>query len=191
MGRISIVVLCFLVALAWACAGAGGSKLDIKIAGKDMTLNIKGSGTYASTKTFTETKDGQSKITNASSNYIVLANYDLDTSFGMNSMNKPVTAADQIRVSFQLVGDEGTDDKAAIKTGSYSPKSEKFAKVDYITVAYFADGKESSVSFDTKKTNGEIKITSVSGDTVSGEIDLTEGERSVKGKFAAKMTAKK
>lgn len=191
MRKFSIIILCLSVALLGACSGAGGSKVDIKIAGKDMPLNIKSSGTYASTKTFTETKDGQSKITKASSNYIVLASYDLDTSAGMNSMNKPVKAADEIRVAFQLVGDEGTDDKAAIKAGSYTTKAEKFGKVDYVTVAYFADGKESSNSFDIAKTNGEVKITSVSGDSVSGEIDLTEGDRSIKGKFTAKLAAKK
>lgn len=191
MRTIPIIVSFLLVALLGACAGAGGSKLDVKIGGKDMPLNIKSSGTYASTKTFTENKDGQAKITKASSNYIVLASYDLDTSAGMNSMNKPVTAADQIRVAIQLVGDEGTDDKTPIKVGSYTTKAEKFGKVDYVTVAYFADGKESSNSFDIRKTDGEVKITSVSGDTVSGEIDLTEGERSVKGKFTAKLAAKK
>lgn len=191
MRKISIIILSLSIALLGACSGTGGSKVDIKIAGKDMPLNIKSSGTYASTKTFTETKDGQSKITKASSNYIVLASYDLDTSAGMNSMNKPVKAADEIRVAFQLVGDEGTDDKSAIKAGSYTTKADKFGKVDYVTVAYFADGKESSNSFDIAKTGGEVKITSVSGDTVSGEIDLTEGERSIKGKFTAKLGAKK
>ncbi|MBK8148772.1 MAG: hypothetical protein IPK58_11340 [Acidobacteria bacterium] len=189
MMKLKLTAVLSLVALLAACAGA--SKLDVKVGNKDMPLNVKGSGTYSSTKTFTETKDGQSKITKAASNYVVLANYDIDTSSGMNSMGKAVTAADQIRVSFQLVGEEGTDDKTGFKTGTYTTKAEKFAKVDYVNIAYFADGKESSNSFDGTKSSGEIKITSVSADAVSGEINLTEGDKQIKGSFTAKIPVKK
>ena len=38
-----------------------------------------------------------------------------------------------------------------------------------------------------KKAEGEVKITSVTADTVSGEVDLTEGDKSIKGNFTAKM----
>ncbi|MBK7707060.1 MAG: hypothetical protein IPJ30_15200 [Acidobacteria bacterium] len=123
MKKLRLTAVLSLVALLAACAGA--SKLDVKVGNKDMPLNVKGSGTYSSTKTFTETKDGQSKITKAASNYVVLANYDIDTSSGMNSMGKAVTAADQIRVSFQLVGEEGTDDKTGFQNGHLYDKGRK------------------------------------------------------------------
>jgi len=189
MKKIYLLMLCAAV-LAIAC-GAGGTKLQIKVDGKDSTLDGKSSGTYTSTKTFTMNKDGQATVTKAASHYIALANYDLDTSSGMISLDKPLTGAEQIRVTFQLVGEEGTDDKAAIKTGTYTTKAEKYNKVDTVGVMVFADGKEKKNWFNIDKAEGEVKINSVSGETVSGEIDLTEGDKSLKGNFTAKITAKK
>ncbi len=98
---------------------------------------------------------------------------------------------DPISLGHQFVGQEGTDEETGYKTGTYPTKAEKFDKVDYVNVAYLSDGKESSNSFDLAKTTGEVKITAVSADSVSGEINLTEGERSVKGTFTTKITVKK
>lgn len=183
---ISILVVWILLA---ACGGAlTESKIEVKAGGKTMPVSVRSSGTYNTVKTFT---DAQSKVSKASSNYIVLGNYDIDTSAGMNSMGKAVTAADQIRVSLQLVGQEGTDEKTGFKTGTFTTKAEKFDKVDYVNVAYFANGKESSNSFEIAKTTGEVVIMSVSADSVSGEINLTDGDKSVKGNFTAKIPVKK
>lgn len=188
MRRFKLLVVFLIAVLLTACGGAGESKLEVKAGGKNLPFSVKSSGTYSSVKTFT---DAQSKMTKASSNYIVLANYDIDTSSGMNSMEKAVTAPDQVRVAIQLVGEEGTDDKTGIKTGTYTTKADKFGKVDYVNIAYFADGKESKNIFNISKTEGEVKITSVSADTVSGEINLTEGDKSIKGSFTAKIPVKK
>lgn len=188
MRRIKLSVVFLIAVLLTACGGAGESKLDVKAGGKNLPFSVKSSGTYSSVKTFT---DAQSKVTKASSNYIVLANYDIDTSSGMSSMEKAVTAPEQVRVAIQIVGEEGTDDKTGIKTGKYTTKADKFGKVDYVNIAYFADGKESKNIFNISKTEGEVKITSVSADSISGEINLTEGDKSVKGSFTAKIPVKK
>jgi hypothetical protein len=190
MRRFRIAQLVVSALLVAGC-GAGESKLEVKAGGKSLPFAVKSSGTYSAVKTFTENKDGQTKITKASSNYIVLANYDLDTSSGMSSMEKATTAADQVRVAIQIVGQEGTDDKTGFKTGTYQVKSEKFDKVDYVNVAFFADGKETKNFFDLSKASGQVKITAVAADSVSGEIDLTEGDKTVKGTFTARFPVKK
>lgn len=190
--RVSKTAIAFAIAILIAgCGGAGESKLEVKAGGKTLPFSVKSSGTYSAVKTFTDTKDGQTKITKAASNYIVLANYDLDTSSGMSSMEKATTVAEQVRVAVQIIGQEGTDDKTGFKTGTYQVKADKFDKVDYVNIAMFSDGKETKNFFDLSKAAGQVKITAVTGDSVSGEVDLTEGEKSLKGSFTAKIPVKK
>ena len=70
-------------------------------------------------------------------------------------------------------------------------KADKVNSVRSIIVVTFADGKETKTIFDTlsmhKKADGEVKITSVTADTVSGEVNLTDGDKSIKGTFTAKL----
>ncbi len=171
--------------------GGGGSKLEVNIAGKSTPLDISSSGSLASTKTFSMTKDGQTTSTKANSHYFAMANYELDTTAGMISMGKPLTADGHVRVTIQIIGDEGTDDKAPLKTGTYSTKAEKYNKLDYVNVAVYSEGKETKTSFNIDKAEGEVKINSVSDESVTGEINVTEGDKSVKGSFTAKITKRK
>jgi len=191
-------VMLFAIAIFLsACGGGGGiggsaSKMDIKIGGKDSPLAVKTSGSDKTVKTFTDTTG---KMTKATSFYAIMASYDMDVTT-VASMKKPVTAADQVRVMLQLIGEEGTDQTSELKPGTYKadPK-EKFMKVDSLTVATFADGKETVTSFDTSfstsKITGQATVTSVTADAVSGTIDITDGDKSIKGSFTAKIAAKK
>ena len=187
-----LFIICAALVFAACGGGAGSSKLDIKAGGKDSTLNIKSSGSDTSVKTFTD-KDG--KMTKAPITYIYLANYDLDMT-NAGTMRKPLTAADQIRVGLALTGEESPDDKAAFKAGTYkAAPTEKYNKIDWLSVSTFADGKEAKTDFETNfsqsKITGEVKITSVTADSISGEIDVTDGDKSVKGSFTAKAPGKK
>lgn len=180
-----------LTLLTVAC-GAGESKLDVKLGSKDAAFAIKSSGSDMSVKTFT---DIAGKITTASSFYAVMASYDMDTK-NVATMKKPLTAADQVRMTLQLIGEEGTDQNSALKTGIYKadPK-EKFMKVDSLTITTFVDGKEAVTTFDTmfsgSKITGQVEVTSITADAISGKIDVTEGDKSVKGAFSAKVAPKK
>ncbi len=61
-------------------------------------------------------------------------------------------------------------------------------------ITTFADGKEKTDNFDTmssmSKADGEVKITAVTADSVSGEINVTEGDKTIKGTFTAKLPKK-
>ena len=109
-------------------------------------------------------------------------------------MRKPLTAPDQMRVDLQLTGEDGTKDDSPFKVGTYSAKADKFNSVRFVRINAFADGKQTETDFDTsfskEKVNGEVKITSVTADTVSGEVNLTEGDKSIKGTFTAKLPKK-
>ena len=190
----------FLAACGGSSSGGGGasnagtsttvgsSKLDVKTGGKDSTLNVKSGGaTYSGMNYSIPGKPA----TKASIHTIHIANYEMDSALPA----KALTAPDQMRVDIRIIGEEGTWDTSPFKVGIYNPKAELFNKVSNITIVTFADGKQVETRFDNssgnKKIDGEVKITSVTADTVSGEVNLTEGDKSVKGPFTLKLPVKK
>ncbi len=188
--RLRTIVAALGMAAIVACGG-GGAPLTVNVDGNERTLDITSSGTYTSTKTFTQTRDGGSTITKAASHYIVVGNYEIDTSSGMLSMNKPLTEAGQMRFAIQIVGREDTDDKSPIVPGTYTTAADKYDKLDYANLTVFDGGKETRTSINISKAEGEVKITSVTDETVSGEIDLKEGDKTIKGGFTAKIIKRK
>lgn len=190
MRNLLVIAMCALLA---ACGGGlGGSSLSVKIGGKDSSMAVKSSVTSKSV--FTYSPGGGAPPITATSMTFVLANYEADTT-NIATMKKPLTSADQMRVFFSVNGEEGTDLKGEIKPGTYKvDPSGKWMKVGSFSVTTFADGKESDTSFDMmfsgSKATGEIKIASVTADEISGSIDITEGDKSVKGNFTAKAAKK-
>ena len=184
-------IIFMTTAILLAACGMNENNLQVKTAGAEIPFKQTSSGTYTSTKTFSFSKDGQTTTTKSAAHHFALANYELDTSSGMISLDKALTTPEQVRINFQITGEEGTDDKTPIKSGTYTASADKFNKIDLIRIVTFADGKETKTSFRIDKTEGEIKINSVNGESVSGEINLTEGDKSVKGAFTAKITVRK
>jgi hypothetical protein len=181
---VGTLVLC--AAFVGAC-GAGGSKLEVKVGGSASTLNLKSGGVYFGN--VISTSPGKPNVQTFAHD-IYLANYDMDTTSAL-TMRKPLTATDQMRVELQLTGEDGTKTDSPFKLGTYSAKADKFNHVRSIRVATFADGKETITTFDTMgltpKADGEVKLTAVSADSISGEVNLTDGDKSIKGTFTAKL----
>jgi hypothetical protein len=171
------------------CSKAGGSAIHLKAPGMtEKDLAVKSGGAFAVTKTFT---DVNRNITTAPSYRVYVANYDLDTAnFGL-TMNKPLASDDQVRVTFCIVGDVGGNEKTPPKAGTYPAKADKYMKAEDVSIVTRKDGKDNEVFFDRSGLAGEVKVTSVSGDTISGEVDLTSGEMSMKGPFTAKVLVRK
>lgn len=102
-----------------------------------------------------------------------------------------------MRVELQLMGEDGTGKDSPFKVGTYAAQADKTSGVRVVDIRTFADGKQTDTNFDTlmgskdKKAAGEVKIISVTADTVNGEVDLTEGDKSIKGTFTAKLPAAK
>jgi hypothetical protein len=186
---LSLVAIACVLFLSGCSKGAGGSGLHVKSAATgEKDVAVKSSYAFAVTKTFTDTSN---KITMASAYNVDAANYDLDaTNFAM-TLDKPLTSDDQVRVMFTLVGDQGTDGKSAPKAGTYSAKADKFMKVETVGIVSRKGGADNKVWLERGTVSGEVKVTSVSGDTMSGDIDLTSGETSIKGSFTAKILKRK
>lgn len=190
MTKLIVITMCALLA---ACGGGlGGSNLAVKVGGKDVSLAVKSSGTDKSV--FTSTAGPGAPPITATTMSVMLANYDMETT-NIATMKKKMTAADQARVFFSLTGAEGTDLKADFKPGTYKVDTQgKWMKVGMFSITTFADGKDADASLDMmssmSKATGQITITSVTADEISGSIDVSEGDKSVKGDFTAKIAKK-
>lgn len=178
-------LLIVLAAVFVAACGAGAPKLDVKVSDKNAPLNIKTAKAYYGN--IINTMPGQPPV-QTSDHSIYLANYEMDTTSHV-TMRKPLTAPEQMRVWLALSGATGTKEDTPFKVGTYSAKADKINSVIDISITTFADGKEKTTTFDThssmKKVDGEVKITEVTADTVSGDVNLTEGDKSIKGNFTA------
>lgn len=150
----------------------------------EKVLPQKSGYAFAVNKTFTDTSG---KITSAASYRVYVANYDLDAANFAMTMDKLLSGDDQVRVMFSLVGDQGTNDKSQLKTGIYSAKADKFMKVEDVAVVSRKGGADNKALFDRSTLSGDAKVNSVSGDTITGEVDLTSGAISIKGPFTAKF----
>lgn len=182
-----IAVTCAL--LITGCSKSGGNHLHVKSAGAaEKELDVKSSFTYPVTKTFT---DINQKITTAATYNVYAANYDLDSANFAQTLQKPLTADDQIRVEFSLVGEEGTKENSALKAGTYSAKADKYMKVETVGIATRKGGADNKLWLDRSTLTGEVKVTSVSDDSISGDIDVTAGDSSIKGAFTAKLLKRK
>lgn len=188
MKKLLVITMCAL--LMSACGGGGSSSLSIKASGKDVPMSVKSSGSDKSVFTYTPGV-GQPPVT-ATSFSAMLGNYEMETT-NFATMKKKMTSADQARVSFSIYGEAGTGLNDEIKPGTYKVDKEgRFMNVSTVTVTTFADGKDKETYFDLRAADakGEIKVTSVTTDAVSGSIDVSQGDNSVKGNFTAKIAKK-
>lgn len=189
-GALIIASLFMLASLSAACSkGAGGNTMTLKWPGMNSKeMPVKSSYAFGVTKSFT---DINNKVTTAPSYRVYGASYDLDPANFSQTMDKPLASDDQMRVTFSLVGDEGGNEKTPLKAGDYSAKADKFMKVETASIVTRKDGKDNTLWLDRSALTGNVKVTSVSGDTISGDVDLTAGETAIKGPFTAKILLRK
>ena len=181
---LSILSLCLV-----GCTKSGGNGLHVKSSTTgDKDVPVKSSYAFAVTKTFT---DITGKMTTASAYNVYVANYDLDANNFAMTMDKPLTSDDQVRVVFSLIGDEGTNDKSPPKAGTYSAKADKYMKVESVGIVARKGGADVKSWLDRSMLSGEVKVSSASADEISGDVDLTSGDTSIKGSFTAKVLKRK
>ena len=178
-----------LAVLLTGCGKTGSNSISLKWPGvTSKQMPVKSSYAFGVTKSFT---DINNKMTTAPSYRVYAASYDLDAGNFSQTMDKPLPADDQIRLTFSLVGDQGGNEKSPLKAGDYSAKADKFLKVEDASIVTHQGGKDNTLWLDRSKLSGNVKVASVSGDTVTGEADLTDGESAIKGPFTAKVLLRK
>ena len=178
-----------------ACGGAGTSKsaFAVKIDGKDVPLEVKSS--WEMTKDFTDYSDPKKPTT--ALYWFALRNYAYDKPNGTIIFdNEKLTAPGQVLVFISLYGDKATtNEKTPVKVADYKGDGKYSTSLSTVTVYLFGAGKDEVYSVDlgggSPNNKGEVKINSVTGDTVTGEIDASGKANgkdvSVKGTFTAKI----
>ncbi len=187
MKHIALSLIIGLVSIA--CGGIGSSgpeSLKLKYPGTEsQDMPVKSGGFYVSTKTWTK----PDQRSTSSAHFICVGDHEVDTSRGSISLGKKVEDG-QTKVCFSLDGAEDTDNESLAKTGTYPMgkigQGFAFNSVSSASIRVFKDGKEVRNSFNPRKTQGEITITSATADSISGEINLSDGENEIKGNFSAK-----
>jgi hypothetical protein len=179
-----------LAILLYGCGkGASSGAMQLKSgATGDKDMAEKSGFVFGVTKSFSDTAG---KITTAPSYRVYVANYDLDSGNFAMTLDKPLASDDQLRVVFSLVGDQGGNEKSPLKGGTYSAKADKFMKVEDVLIVSRKGGTDVKTWLDRSTLTGDAKVTSVSGDTITGEVDLTSGTTSIKGPFHAKILTRK
>jgi hypothetical protein len=186
---VAILVISTLLVLGGCGKSAGGNAVHVKSAMTgEKDLAIRSGYAFPVTKSFT---DINNKITTASAYYVYLANYDLDAKNFAMTLDKPLTADDQVRMVFSLIGDEGTNDQSPLKAATYSAKADKYSKAESAGIVARKNGADVKSWLDRSMLTGEVKVTSASADEISGDVNLSSGDTSIKGSFTAKILKRK
>ena len=188
-GAFIVCLFALSLALLAGCSKNGGSGLHVKSAAtNEKDLPVKSSYSFAVTKTFTDTAG---KMTTAPSYRTYVASYDLDAGNFAMTLDKPLSSDEQVRVVFALVGEQGGNDKTPPKAGTYSAKADKFMKVEDAGIVSRKNGADNKFWLDRSTLSGEVKVTSASADSFSGDVNLSAGDTTIKGSFTAKVLARK
>jgi hypothetical protein len=117
---------------------------------------------------------------------IYLANYDLKLTDPAKQDYQRISSDGQYRVEIQIEAEKDAAENAALKGKEYQTKTEPFDRISWITISRFNEGKDSGSILGGSKAAGTVKITSVTDTEISGEIDFSDSDGNVKGKFTAK-----
>lgn len=172
---------------AGAPDAAPSPRLTIVSGGGESPLEVKSGAFFKSTQTYS---DG-GKTETATQAVFRIANFDMEKAKGAKPENGQMVAV------FVLVGAGGTDEKAALQPGTYPVRTGDFSKAPKFNITsncgfvMFAGGAQSEKKLATSKMQGETRISSVTNDSVTGEINVTDGESTIKGTFVAKLAARR
>jgi hypothetical protein len=183
-------VLTAALSFAFAsCSKSTGNNLQVKSSTTgEKIFAIKSGYAFPVTKTFTDTAG---KVTTAAIYKTYVASYDLDAGNFSMTLDKPLTGDDQLRVVLSLAGEQGGNEKTPPKAGTYSARADKFMKVEDVLIVSRKGGGENKFWLDRSTLSGDVKVTSASATSISGDIDLTAGDNAIKGSFTAKVLARK
>lgn len=184
-----LIIATALLPFTLSCGNSGSSGLHIKSsASGEKDFAPKSSYAYSVTKSFT---DISGKLSTSSATNVFVANYDLDAGNFAMTLDKPLTSDDQVRVVFTLTGEEGTNEKSPLKTGTYSAKADKYMKVETVGIVSRKGSGDTKTWLDRSLLTGQVKVTSASADEIAGDIDVTAGDNAIKGSFTAKVLKRK
>jgi len=165
---------------------ASGTGIEIKLNNKEFRIEQRSAYIFSDDWTI-NMPDGKSVPT--SNRTIVIANYDLDVGNGLSSTMKKMAGPDQSRIVIALQEKADVKKDMPLTLGEYVGKIGEFSKILNLFIFSYSDGTDTKklISGSNSDNKGSVKITAVNGDTVTGEIDLSNTDSTIKGTFTAKI----
>ena len=116
---------------------------------------------------------------------IYLANYDLQLTDPAQQDYRRIDADGQLRVEIQIEADRDAPADAPVRPGEYRPASEPFNRVSWIGIARYRNGKDAGTMLAGTQATGTVAITSATPERITGELDVSDADGRVRGRFAA------
>ena len=178
------------------CAGllfsACGKKptIEIKLDGQPIPFETK-SGWITAQDAIYGSGSGEQKH---ALRWITLRNYEYQVK-GALAANEGKLSADQVKLFLSLHDEAGTNRDTPIKVSTFNGGKAGAMQFEFLNLTVFKDGKEVSyqvsLSGQDNRKDSEVKILSVTNDSVTGEINISVKTDArvltIKGPFTAKI----
>jgi hypothetical protein len=182
----------FILCLALSLMSCSSSNFEAKVNGTNVLGDVKSTWLKK-----TEYLSGGSNKT--AMNIFVIRNFEYDANTKGSALfdNEKLAEKGQTRVQFTVYDEPGSDKKTPLKVGTYPSGTANNKTLGVCGIIQQGDGKdEMNITWFGQSTDkGEVKITSVTDDEVSGEVECTGKSNNkdiyVKGKFTAKIYKEK
>lgn len=190
-----LIFLCAAVIFS-ACGAGASSTIDIKYDGKEIPfVENEKSGWQTVQRALYSTTENIPDRRHAL-RWITIRNYEFDAAKTSPNADKLI-APEQVKIFVSLHDDQGTDVGTPLKPTSFKGIKSGSAPMSFelVNVYTFRDGKEEFLQLYPSQAKDsaacEVKIISVEGDTIKGEINaagvVNGKDFSVKGPFTAQI----
>jgi hypothetical protein len=187
MKKLSLVLCAGL--LFTACASK--PTVEIKLDGQQIPFEVKSGWITAQEAIYGSSAPGEQRH---ALRWITLRNYEYEVK-GALSANEGKLTSDQVKLFLSLHDEAGTNKDTPIKVSTFNGGKSGPMQFEFINLTIFKDGKEKSyqvsLSGQDNRQDSEVKILSVTNDTVTGEINANvktdDKVLTIKGPFTAKI----
>jgi hypothetical protein len=193
MRKTTVVPLFLMIALLAACGMSGASKQDgtAPVSGgkNDVKSGSTGGGITLKTRQGEITFDQVEGFatTNRGGHSLQITNFLVDMSGGYEFNKVKATKDGEYRLDIIIIKEAEVGTRPVV-VGEYKPQIDDMAKdnVRMANLYHFTGGREVHYQLSRNTMTGSVVITSVDEEKVTGRIDLSDGNNSIKGNFVAK-----
>jgi len=188
-----LLVLCASLIFA-ACGSKPEIKptVEIKLDGQQIPFETKSAWITAQNATYSGNATGEKRH---ALRWITLRNYEYDVKGALQANDGQLTSPGQVKLFLSIHDEPGTNDKSPIRVSTFEAAKDGSMEFEFINLTIFKDGKEEShrvsPSGQANPQESQVKILSVSDDTVTGEVTarvkVNNKELTIKGPFTAKI----
>ncbi len=191
-----IILLMFAALIFASCNSAPRSTIEIKYDGKEIPFVENEKSGWQTVQRALYSANGDFADRRHALRWITIRNYEFDAAKTNPNADK-LTAPEQVKIFLSLHDEQGTDVDTPLKTSSFKGAKSGGApmNLELLNVYTFRDGKEEMLQLYPSQTKDptacEVKIISVDGNTIKGEINaagqINGKDFSIKGPFTAQI----